>query len=61
MPQRGPDGASAGSIRGMAGVLIWTAAERFDAMARFYRDTLGLTPRTQKSGFVNFDWHLVDI
>jgi predicted enzyme related to lactoylglutathione lyase len=57
MPQRGPEGAPSGSIRGMAGVLIWTAAERFDAMARFYRDTLGLTPRTQKSDFVNFDWH----
>ena len=43
-------------IRGMAGVLVWTAAERFPAMARFYRDTLGLTPRTSKPDFVNFDW-----
>ena len=25
-------------------------------MARFYRDTLGLTPRSSKSDFINFDW-----
>jgi predicted enzyme related to lactoylglutathione lyase len=46
-----------GSIRGLAGVLVWTAAARFEAMTRFYRDTLGLTPRSAKSDFVNFDWH----
>ena len=40
----------------MAGVLIWTERERFDAMARFYRDQLGLTPRTSKPDFINFDW-----
>ena len=45
-----------GGIGGIAGVLIWTAAERFDAMARFYRDQLGLTPRTSKADFINFDW-----
>jgi predicted enzyme related to lactoylglutathione lyase len=44
-------------IVGLAGVLVWTAAERFPAMARFYRDTLGLTPRSSKSDFINFDWH----
>src|SRR5712692_4678348 len=44
------------SIRGMAGVLVWTAAERFPAMAHFYRDTLGLAPRTSKPDFINFDW-----
>ena len=37
-------------------MLIWTEAERFEAMARFYRDALGLTPRTSKPDFVNFDW-----
>ena len=45
-----------GGIGGIAGVLIWTAAERFDAMARFYRDQLGLTPRTSRADFINFDW-----
>ena len=43
-------------IVGLAGVLVWTEAERFPAMARFYRDTLGLTPRSAKSDFINFDW-----
>ena len=46
-----------GSIEGLAGVLIWTAADRFPAMAGFYRDTLGLTPRSDKSDFINFDWN----
>jgi catechol 2,3-dioxygenase-like lactoylglutathione lyase family enzyme len=45
-----------GRILGIAGVLIWTEAERFGAMARFYRDSLGLTPRTSKPDFINFDW-----
>jgi predicted enzyme related to lactoylglutathione lyase len=44
------------AIVGLAGVLVWTDAERFPAMARFYRDTLGLTPRSSKSDFINFDW-----
>jgi len=48
---------AAGVIVGLAGVLIWTAADRFEAMARFYRDTLGLTPRSSKPDFINFDWH----
>ena len=47
---------TAGPIEGLAGVLIWTEAERFPAMARFYRDALGLTPRSAKPDFVNFDW-----
>jgi len=46
----------AGAIAGFAGVLIWTEAERFGAMARFYRDQLGLTPRTSKPDFISFDW-----
>ena len=43
-------------IRGLAGVLIWTEPARFEAMARFYRDRLGLAPRTSKPDFVSFDW-----
>ena len=46
-----------GAIGGIAGVLIWTEAGRFEAMARFYRDQLGLTPRTSKPDFINFDWN----
>ncbi len=46
-----------GSIDGLAGVLIWTAADRFGAMARFYRETLGLAPRSDKADFINFDWN----
>ena len=45
-----------GAITGLAGVLVWTEAVRFPAMARFYRDTLGLTPRSSKGDFINFDW-----
>lgn len=47
---------AAESIDGLAGVLIWTEAGRFPAMAKFYRDTLALTPRSSKSDFINFDW-----
>ena len=45
-----------GEIQGLAGVLIWTEAERFPAMAAFYRDRLGMAPRTSKPDFINFDW-----
>jgi predicted enzyme related to lactoylglutathione lyase len=47
---------AAETIQGLAGVLIWTEAGRFEEMARFYRDRLGLTPRTTKPDFINFDW-----
>lgn len=40
----------------MAGVLIWTEAARFENMVRFYRDTLGLPPRSVKPDLINFDW-----
>jgi len=50
------DAMATGEIRALAGVLIWTEPARFEAMARFYRDRLGLTPRTSKSDFMNFDW-----
>ena len=47
---------AAGAITGLAGVLIWTGADRFAAMTTFYRDRLGLPTRTVKPDFVNFDW-----
>lgn len=42
-------------ITGLAGVIIHTG--NFDGLLAFYRDTLGLTPRGVKPGFVNFDWN----
>ena len=44
------------SIEGLAGVLVWTEAARYPAMRDFYVDTLGLTPRSDRERFVNFDW-----
>jgi catechol 2,3-dioxygenase-like lactoylglutathione lyase family enzyme len=44
------------SIAGLAGVIIWTSAERFPALRHFYVDTLGLRPRSNRDGFVSFDW-----
>lgn len=41
-------------IVGLAGVLIWTSEERFSAMRRFYVETLGLRPRSDRPNFVNF-------
>lgn len=44
-----------GVISNLAGVLIWTSAERFAALRTFYVDILGLKPRSDRSGFVNFE------
>lgn len=41
-------------IVGLAGILIWTSEERFSAVRRFYVDTLGLVPRSDRQNFVNF-------
>lgn len=38
------------------GVIVWTSPERHPAMAAFYRDILGLTPRSDRPGFINFEW-----
>lgn len=45
-----------GKLHGVSGILIWTSAASFPAMLTFYRDTLGLTPRSTRDGFVNFAW-----
>lgn len=42
------------SIVGLAGILIWTSEERFSAMRRFYVESLGLLPRSDRPNFVNF-------
>jgi len=43
-------------ITGIAGIIIWTEAGRHNDMAVFYRDILGLTPRSDREGFINFEW-----
>lgn len=43
-------------MRGLAGVLIHTTEDRFPDMRRFYVETLGLEPRSDRPGFVNFAW-----
>lgn len=45
-----------GHVDGLAGVIVWTSRDRFAAMERFYRETLGLTPRSRRDGFINFAW-----
>ena len=42
------------SITGVAGVIIWTGD--FPRLLAFYRDTLGLRPRSVKQAFANFEW-----
>jgi uncharacterized glyoxalase superfamily protein PhnB len=42
-------------IIGLAGVIIYTTEERFAAMRSFYIDALGLIPRSDRAGFVNFE------
>ncbi len=37
-----------------AGVIIWTEASRFDTLAAFYTDTLGLQPISSRPGHVAF-------
>ncbi|MDP3984465.1 MAG: VOC family protein [Acidimicrobiia bacterium] len=43
-------------VTGLAGVIVWTAAGRFEPMRRFYLETLGLLPRSDRPGMINFDW-----
>ena len=50
-----PPAPPAGRVTALAGVLVWTSTARFAAMERFYVDVLGLTPRTRRDGFVNFE------
>ena len=44
------------TITGIAGVIIWTEPARHAEMARFYRDVIGLEPRSDREGFINFEW-----
>lgn len=40
----------------LAGVLIHTSKPRFGALRAFYVEVLGLTPRSDRDGFVNFEF-----
>lgn len=40
----------------LAGVLIYTAPDRHPAMRGFYAEMLGLPVRSDRDGFVNFEW-----
>jgi lactoylglutathione lyase len=42
-------------IDGLGGVLVYTSLERFPAMRAFYVEALGLRPRSDRDGFVNFE------
>ena len=42
-------------ITGLAGVIVYTTADRFEKMRSFYVDVLGLRPRSDREGFVNFE------
>ena len=41
---------------GIAGIIIWTSADRFAKMEDFYVNKLGLVPLHQREKFVNFKW-----
>ena len=38
------------------GVLVWTEAARFRALRDFYVEKLGLVPRADRDGHVDFEW-----
>ncbi|MGH8926029.1 MAG: hypothetical protein ACRDWA_15550, partial [Acidimicrobiia bacterium] len=41
----------------MVGVIIHTSGARFGEMRRFYAEILGLRPRSDRVGFINFEWN----
>ena len=48
--------AGGDAIGGVIGVILGVAPERFEALRAFYAGTLGLTPRADRPGHVNFQW-----
>lgn len=44
------------SVIDLAGVLIHTTPDRHGPVRDFYVDVLGLTPRSDRSGFANFEF-----
>jgi predicted enzyme related to lactoylglutathione lyase len=47
-------------ITGLAGVIVWTSADRFPSIRDFYRDVLGLEPRSERELFISFAWGAAD-
>ena len=43
-------------VGAVIGVILGTAPDRFDAMRRFYVETLGMPVRGDRPGHVNFQW-----
>ena len=43
-------------IGAVIGVILGVDPDRFDTIRDFYVDTLGLPPRTDRPGHVNFQW-----
>lgn len=46
-----------GAVTDLGGVIVWTSADRHPGLAVFYRDLLGLPIRTEREGFIEFEWH----
>ena len=44
------------SVIDLTGVLLHTTRERHAALRTFYVDALGLTPRSDRAGFVSFEF-----
>jgi len=45
------------NIEGIAGVMLWTSADRFAAMRRFYVERVGLVPDvSRRTDHVAFSW-----
>lgn len=40
----------------LAGLVLWTSADRFSALRDFYVGLLGLQPHTERENHINFDW-----
>ena len=47
-------------ITGIAGVIVWTSSERFALIRDFYKDTLGLEPRSERERRISFAWGALD-
>ena len=41
----------------MVGVIVHTSEAGFGEMRRFYAEILGLRPRSERPGFINFEWN----
>jgi uncharacterized glyoxalase superfamily protein PhnB len=43
-------------VIGVAGILVSTSADRYDAMESFYLSVMGAHVRSRRPGFINFDF-----